>query len=74
MRCYMMRRGSIVSCEFLDAGPDESLVEQARKLFLARKSERFDAFEVWDRARRVHRQPPAAERTMKDQSNPILDA
>ena len=33
-------------------------VQQAAALFEARKSERFDGFEVWDGKRRVHVHPP----------------
>ena len=58
MRCYLMRRGGIVSVEFLEAGPDGSLIEQGRAIFEARTAERFDGFEVWDGARPVFRYPP----------------
>ena len=54
MRCYLMKKGHIAAVEFLTAGPDESLVEQAHAIFARRISvEPFDGFEVWDLARRV---------------------
>lgn len=56
MRCFLMNRGHIVGVEFLSKGPDDKLVEEARAHFDRRigGGERFDGFEVWDRARRVY--------------------
>ena len=57
MRCYFMRGGHIVAVEVLDVAADAHAIEQAAKLFASRKDEMFDGFEVWDRARFIHRFP-----------------
>jgi len=57
MRCYFMRKGHIAGVEFLTAGPDEALIEQAKKLFRERAVRSFDGFEVWDGKRRLHVYP-----------------
>lgn len=54
MRCYLMHSGHILAVEFLAAGPDESLIEQAKAHFDRRSEEPFDGFEVWDGKRRVY--------------------
>lgn len=54
MRCYLMKKGHIADVEILASGPDESLVDQAKLHFARRGGERFDGFEVWDRARKVY--------------------
>lgn len=64
MRCYLMRRGGIAGVEFLTQGPDESLIEQAKRHFERRSVDGFDGFEVWEGARCVYRHPPG-ERTPK---------
>jgi len=66
MRCYLLINGHIVGVEYLTAGPDHKLVEQAHVHFERRtKDAHFDAFEVWDRARHVYRWP--AERATPKQ-------
>ena len=57
MRCYFMRGGHIAAVELLDAKSDEEAVEQCRALFEERKS-KFEAFEVWDHARKIAQGPP----------------
>jgi hypothetical protein len=57
MRCYLMVGGHIAAVEFLTAGTDDGLIEQARTHFARRGEERFDGFEVWDAARRVYAWP-----------------
>lgn len=62
MRCFLMMGGHIRAVEFLTAGPDESLVEQAHGHFERRTGqEKFDGFEVWDGARRVYWWPQESE-------------
>ena len=62
MRCFLKKKGRIAAVEFLEAGPDESLVEQAKAHFARRTTdERFDGFEVWDRARYVYAWPEEPE-------------
>ena len=60
MRCYLMRGGHIAAVELLDAKSDEEAVEQCRAIFEERKS-KFEAFEVWDYARKVAHGPPREE-------------
>ncbi len=57
MRCYLLRGGHICAVELLDGPSDAAVIDQARALFEKRKKE-FQGFEVWDRARFVHRHPP----------------
>ena len=52
-----MMRGHIVAVEFLAAGSDENLIQQGRVHFARRSGEGFDAFEVWDHARKVYAWP-----------------
>ena len=54
MRCYLMRKGVLWGLEFLTAGNDDSLIEEAQRIFRERTDRPFDGFEVWDGARRVH--------------------
>jgi len=61
MRCYLMRKGHIAAVEFLNPGPDESLVEQCHRIFLAQTDRYFDGFEVWDGKRRLHVYPEETE-------------
>ena len=49
----MMRGGHIAAVEPLDAKSDEEAVERsAEQIFEERKS-KFEAFEVWDRTRKI---------------------
>ena len=57
MRCYFMRGGHIAAVELLNAKSDEEAIEQCRALFEERKS-KFEAFEVWDHARKIAHGPP----------------
>ncbi|MDE2228509.1 MAG: hypothetical protein KGL11_05655 [Alphaproteobacteria bacterium] len=54
MRCYFMRGGHIGAVEVLTDSSDAAAIKQAEGLFRER-SEKFDGFEIWDRARFVHR-------------------
>jgi hypothetical protein len=57
-----MMKGHIAAVEFLEAGVDDRLIEQAHAHFKRRASgERFDAFEVWDGARRVYSWPESPD-------------
>ena len=55
MRCYFMRGGHIVAVEELKVASDAEAVERSAKLFAARKGDKLEGFEVWDRARFIHR-------------------
>jgi hypothetical protein len=57
MRCFFLRGGHIVAVEMLDAKSDEHAVEQGKALFTTR-GDKIDGFEIWDKARVVHRYPP----------------
>ena len=58
MRCFLKSKGRIAAVEFLTAGPDENLIEQAKAHFVRRSTEEsFDGFEVWDHARYVYAWP-----------------
>ncbi len=56
MRCYFLRDEKIEAVELLKTGPDDELIEQARKLFREKASLAYDSFEVWDLNRFVHRE------------------
>jgi hypothetical protein len=64
MRCYLMRKGHIGAIEFLTDGLDDALIEQGKRHFSRRYSERFDGFEVWHRQRFLYLYPPELERTI----------
>lgn len=58
MRCYFLREGHIGAVEVLTDASDDAAVKEAEALFAKRKDkEDFAGFEVWDRARFVHRYP-----------------
>lgn len=57
MRCYFMRDGHIGAVEMLTGTSDAAAIAQAQALFEQCK-DKFAGFEVWDRARFVHRYPP----------------
>ena len=57
MRCYFMQDGHIGAVELLTDTSDAAAIAQAQALFEERK-DKFAGFEVWDRARFVHRYPP----------------
>ena len=61
MRCYFMRKGHVAAVEFLTPGPDESLIEQGKQIFLEQTDRYFDGFEVWDGKRRLHVYPAETE-------------
>jgi hypothetical protein len=54
MRCFFMVNGHIQAVEVLTASSDDDAVSQAFALFRER-GQSFDGFEVWDRARLIHR-------------------
>lgn len=59
MRCYMIRRGSIVNVEMLAVGTDAELIAQAEDHFRKHGgTEKYDGFEVWVGSRFVYRFPP----------------
>jgi hypothetical protein len=59
VRCYFMREGHIENVELLRDGPDESLIEQAKRLFKEYNTDhRYDGFEIWSGKRFVYREPP----------------
>jgi len=51
-----MRDGHIAAVELLTDASDAAALAQARKLFEERK-DKYAGFEIWDRARFVHRFP-----------------
>jgi hypothetical protein len=55
MRCYFMRGGRIEGVTFLKSGPDDALIEEARRVFSQHVRQQFDGFEVWDGTRFVYR-------------------
>lgn len=55
MRCYLMREGRIGAVEILADGSDAAAIVQAKTLFEEEYKNRYSGFEVWDRARLVHR-------------------
>ncbi len=59
MRCYFMRKGNIVGVEILpDDISDADAVERAKQLFEEQRQQgRYEGFELWDRARFIHRWP-----------------
>jgi hypothetical protein len=57
VRCYFMRKGQFVAVEVLTDASDTAAVKQAEEQFTNRSEESFSGFEVWDRARLVHRHP-----------------
>ncbi len=61
MRCFLTRKGHIAAIEFLEAGPDESLIEQGGESSANGPISQFDGFEIWDRARQVHVHPEPIE-------------
>jgi len=56
MRCYFLREGHIGAVELLTDASDEAAIKEAEALFAERK-DKFTHYEVWDRARFVHRFP-----------------
>ena len=58
MRCYFMRDGHIAAVEVLTDASDTAAIREADALFAERKDkDKFAGYEVWDRARFVHRFP-----------------
>ncbi len=58
MRCYFMRDGHIQHVKFMQQGADEDLIDQAKRLFKVRNTDRkYDAFEVWSGKRFVYEEP-----------------
>ena len=63
MRCYLMQDGHIANVEMLRDGPDEDLIEQAKRLFKEHNTvSQYDGFEVWSGKRFVYREPPINRR------------
>jgi hypothetical protein len=56
MCCYLMQGGHIASVEALPGLSDEEAIQKSHEIFLQAK-DRFDGFELWDRARVVVRWP-----------------
>jgi len=52
-----MRHGHIGAVELVTDASDEAAIKQALGLFETRGKEGFVGFEIWDRARLVHRHP-----------------
>ena len=53
-----MRGGHIVGVELLIAESDSHAIELSKSFFDARAEQNLDGFEIWDKARVVHRHPP----------------
>lgn len=58
MRCYFMRNGHIGAVELVTDASDSAAITQAEVLF-AKRQDKFEGFEIWDRTRLVHRHPVA---------------
>jgi len=56
MRCYLLRNGHIAAVEVIDGESDQAVIEKARAVFEARKTE-YEGFEVWAGPRFVCRYP-----------------
>ncbi|MDE1903843.1 MAG: hypothetical protein KGI46_08305 [Alphaproteobacteria bacterium] len=56
MRCYFLRDGHIGAVELLTDVSDEAAIKEAEALFKERQ-DKYAGYEVWDRARFVHRFP-----------------
>jgi hypothetical protein len=50
-----MKGGQIAAVELLTPAPDLEAIEQAKERFKVRRTEGFDGYEVWDRARFLYR-------------------
>jgi hypothetical protein len=73
MRCYFMRAGHIVAVELIPGLTDEQAIEKGHTLFAARKkTDRYEAFEVWDRTRMLIQYPPRVEQPID--SSPKRDS
>ena len=55
MRCYFTRGGRIEGVTLLKPGPDDALIQEARRAFEQASDRQFDGFEVWDGTRFVYR-------------------
>jgi hypothetical protein len=54
MRCYLIKKGSIVASEeYLDLSKEEAIA-RCRALF--REAASLDGFEIWDQNRKIHRE------------------
>jgi hypothetical protein len=53
-RCYLMNLGMIENVEIIEAETDEDAILVSKEVFVEKES-RFSSYEVWDRARVVHR-------------------
>ena len=64
MRCYFMRAGRIENVEILQDGPDDDLIEQAKRLFKEHNATppQYDGFEVWSGKRFIYREPQTSPR------------
>lgn len=72
MRCYLLRKGHIVSVEFLAAGPDSFLIEQGERIFAAKSGVNIEGFEIWDGARLIYAYPEEADPLVEpDSSRPV---
>ena len=71
MRCYFMRDGHIAAVEVLDPPPssDKEAVERSKELFRQR-ADKFETFEVWDRARVVYQHSGDAKEASKHAQRP----
>jgi hypothetical protein len=56
MRCFFMRNGRICAVEFLEESEDSKRIEEAHRLFTARRETlNAEGFELWDGTRFVYR-------------------
>jgi hypothetical protein len=56
MRCFFMRDGRICAVEFLQESGDSQRIDEAHKLFAARREAmNLEGFELWDGTRFVYR-------------------
>jgi hypothetical protein len=69
MRCYFMRGGRIQGVTFLQAGPDDALIKEARSALAQQAGQHFDGFEVWDGTRFVYRSDATSPSKGTDQAS-----
>ena len=54
-RCYFVRAGRVEGVTFLKSGPDDALIEEAKRVFEQHAAQHFEGFEVWVGNRFVYR-------------------
>lgn len=71
MRCFFLSKGRIAAVEVLEGLADDEAVRKSHVLFLERKGEGFEGFEVWDRERFVIRHAPGPDGAETRRHSPV---